>query len=819
MATRKKTLPFNPDLPKPNYVPGTGPSNAQIAIVGEAPGYEENKEGRPFIGSSGRLLSKLLLEAGIKRSEVYTTNVIKYQPPGNDIKRLSEIGITLRSQEENLQNELLTLSPNLILALGNTALTALTGRRGISKYRGSLLQANYGGFKVLPTYHPAALLYNKDRTEKGGRDTTVGGETIVIADLLKAKKNSFNKEFEKSTRILEIIKSEYQLYKFLESYSSKKIVSLDIESNGGIPICIALAFTPYHAVSIPLLPISGLGGGLTLTNTEYISIWKTLSSFLNRPDIQFIGQNFKYDHEKLIAPAKLLSEVSVGKLHADTSLMMGVAYAEFPKNLAFLTSLFTNEPFYKDEGREFNAKKDRAENLLIYNCKDAAVTFEVKNALDEELEEFGSIHKRDLKSFYYNYVNKLHDFYMDIEMEGLDVDLERRNELINSYQKQIEETHTELETLVGHEFNVRSNPTVRRVLVDELNLPARPNYQEDTIVALLGNHTISGSRESKVLGLIIQERQLRTNFNYLKAEVDCDNKIRTSYRIAGTETGRTSTSVLKPPLRPIQSGMAFQTIPKHGPFSSSIRSIFIPPPGYLFLEADLSQAEARIVAILSDDSYTLQLFDTEDIHRVTSSWIFNTDPGNITSDQRFIGKVARHSGNYGTGKRTFMLSVNSLAKKFGLPIQISEKRAQEILDIFHTRTPKIRRVFQSEVKSQVSKDRTLFNPFGRMRQFFGNLKDEELYAQIPQSTVPDQVRHAGLRIKNRLPGIRICAETHDALLFKVPEDKVDSYASVIKQELEVPIDFRSCSLPRGNLVIPAEISVGDRYSELKKVKI
>jgi DNA polymerase I-like protein with 3'-5' exonuclease and polymerase domains len=408
---------------------------------------------------------------------------------------------------------------------------------------------------------------------------------------------------------------------------------------------------------------------------------------------------------------------------------------------------------------------------------------------------------------------------MDIEMEGLDVDVARRADLIGSYQSQIKSRQDNLNLLVGREFNVRSNPSIRKLLVDELGLPVRPNYQEDTIVALLGNHTEANSKESNILGLILELRQLGTNYNYLKAEYDSDGKIRTSYRITGTETGRTSTSILKPPLRPIQSGLAFQTIPKHGPFSSSIRSIFIPPPGYLFLEADLSQAEARIVAILSDDSYTLHLFDTEDIHRVTSSWIFNVDPGSITSDQRFIGKVARHSGNYGTGKRTFMLSVNSLAKKFGLPIQISEKRAQEILDIFHTRTPKIRRIFQNEVKSQVGKDRTLFNPFGRMRQFFGNLKDEELYAQIPQSTVPDQVRLAGLRIKKRIPGIRICAESHDALLFKVPEERVQEYGRIIREEFETPIDFRNCSLSRGSLVIPADIAVGDRYSELKKVKI
>jgi DNA polymerase I-like protein with 3'-5' exonuclease and polymerase domains len=265
--------------------------------------------------------------------------------------------------------------------------------------------------------------------------------------------------------------------------------------------------------------------------------------------------------------------------------------------------------------------------------------------------------------------------------------------------------------------------------------------------------------------------------------------------------------------------MAFQTIPKHGPFAKAIRGIFIPPPGYVFVEADLSQAEARIVAILADDEYTLNLFNTTDIHSQTASWIFGCDPKVVTSDQRFIGKVCRHAGNYGEGKRTLMLSANSDAKKFGIPLQISEKEAESILTVFHTRTPKIRRVFQSEVKIEVGKTRTLFNPFGRMRQFFGHVKETEAYAQIPQSTVPDHIRMAGLRIRGRLPKIRICAETHDALLFKLREDSWETEAKIIKEEFEVPIDFSRCSLPREKLIIPAEIQVGKRYSELKKVKI
>jgi DNA polymerase-1 len=646
---------------------------------------------------------------------------------------------------------------------------------------------------------------------------------------MKVEKESHFREIRTIPRKLEIIKDAYSLYSVLESYGSVQEVSIDIETYKGIPVCIALAFSPYHSVSIPLLSIPGLGGGIDITQTELVSIYQLLSRYLNRKDLKFIGQNFKFDHEKLITISGLVDPV-LGKLGADTSLMMGLAYSEFKKNLAFMASLFTNEPYWKDEGKEFNPKKDHADRLLLYNAKDAAVTFEIKNALDKELSEFDTLFPgHGVKNFYYNFVNKLHDFYMDIEIEGLDVDKDQFWKIVQNYQSQIVSAQNELNTLVGHEVNVKSPKDIPHLIFTELKLPYRDNLQEDTLVALWGNHTEPGSREATIINKILQLRQLRTNYGFLFTKVkkgsktyqypkwDQDGRIRTTYRITGTETGRTSTGTLGPPIRPWASGMAFQTLPKHGPFAKDIRSIFVAPPGYVLLEADLSQAEARIVAILSDDEYTLKLFDTVDIHTETARWIFPSQE-EISSDQRFIGKMARHSGNYGTGKRTFMLAVNSLAKKFGLNVQLSEKGAQNILNVFHTRTPKIRGTFQQQVLAEVNATRTLFNPFGRMRQFFGTLKQEEIFAQIPQSTVPDHLRAAGFRIKDRIPGIRICAEQHDALLLKLKEETWKEEAAIVKEELEKPIDFSKCSLPRGKLVIPAECKVGHRYSELEKVK-
>ena len=749
----------------------------------------------------------------------------KWRPPGNDFKRLDEIGVDLRDCTTKLFDELRALPLNIVVAFGDHALTALTGKKGITKFRGSILPATYGDFKVLPTIHPAALLRSENPWEdKDIKSKRMVSSEIVVVDLIKAKRESFTKKFSTPTRKLEIITDAFKLYKFLNSYSDKE-PSIDIETYKCIPSCIAIAFTPWHSVSIPLMPIPGSKGELRLPIHEYVAIWKTLAEFFARDDITFIGQNIKFDLEKLISPSKLLHPFIHNKVAADTSMMMGVAYPELPRKLEFSTSIFTNEPFYKDEGKEFHPKKDPYEVLLTYNAKDAAVTKEIKINLDKELSESVSPSGQSLRAFYYDYVNKLVDFYMDMEAEGLLVDKERRLQLISEYRSEIDRLHNENVQLLGTEYNPRSyTKDTHKIITGILKLPPRKGYGEDELVALMANHTDPGSTEAKVIRNILSERQAHTNFNYLEAACDADGYMRSSWNPTGTETGRCSTSNLSPPLRPFkgkpnQIGLSFNTLPKHGPFAKKIRGIFVAEPGYVFLERDYSQAEARIVALLADDAETLKLFDSSDIHKTTSGWIFGMTPNKIIEDQRFIGKVARHAGNYGEGKRRLMLSANSDALKFGIDLQLSEKEAGRILDVFHKRTPRIRSIFQTEVRNIVQKDRILWNPYGRMRQFFGNLKDTEAYAQIPQSTVPDCLRKAGLKMKAAHPWLRFCMDMHDAFVWKVREDRLPEALKITKEFMEVEIDFKHCSLPRGKLIIPTEAKVGKRLSELEKVNV
>jgi len=145
-------------------VPGEGPLNSKLLLIGEAPGQREDEEGRPFVGSAGKLLTELLEVRGIKRSEVFITNVVRCRPPNNreptddEILACSEYTISI----------IKLVTPKILVTLGNHAgkfIFGLAGIKwvGVSRMRGRWFKVDLLGLKdvyIFPTYHPATALYN-----------------------------------------------------------------------------------------------------------------------------------------------------------------------------------------------------------------------------------------------------------------------------------------------------------------------------------------------------------------------------------------------------------------------------------------------------------------------------------------------------------------------------------------------------------------------------------------------------------------------------------------------------------------------------------
>jgi DNA polymerase len=138
-----------------NAVPGEGQISAKIMFIGEAPGRSEDEKGKPFVGAAGRILDDLLKKAGIERSQVFITNIVKCRPPNNRVPEEDEL-IACRPY---LDRQIALIKPKVICILGRTAYSSILGGSSITANRGKIVERS--GQKYFSTFHPAAVIYNK----------------------------------------------------------------------------------------------------------------------------------------------------------------------------------------------------------------------------------------------------------------------------------------------------------------------------------------------------------------------------------------------------------------------------------------------------------------------------------------------------------------------------------------------------------------------------------------------------------------------------------------------------------------------------------
>lgn len=134
-------------------VPGEGPHNAEVVLIGEGPGFHEDKQGRPFVGASGQFLNELLANAGYKREEVFITNVVKCRPPGNRDPQPIEI----EACSNYLERQMALINPKVIVTLGRFSMSRFFPGAKISAIHGQAKMLN--GRAVVPMFHPAAALH------------------------------------------------------------------------------------------------------------------------------------------------------------------------------------------------------------------------------------------------------------------------------------------------------------------------------------------------------------------------------------------------------------------------------------------------------------------------------------------------------------------------------------------------------------------------------------------------------------------------------------------------------------------------------------
>lgn len=842
-----------------NYVPGYGNPNACLMGVGEAPGKHEVERGYPFAGPTGDLVNQSFEYAGIDRSEVYLTNVSKIRPPNNKIQDLNLVGTSIEEQLPQLWEEITTINPNCIIAFGGTALEALTGLKGIEKYRGSILQAKTG-HKVIPTLHPASLLHN----ESSGAKTKWSEFAWIKADVKRAAEQSLFREINTPQRVLHIASSSIQFLRFLDKYSDNRDATIDVETFKTIVQCVGIAFNDWEAMCVPTFDRD------RIPDSEMPFIWKTLAEFLHDTNKFLRAQNAKFDEKRC-------RQIGLDWHDCNFDIAMGwhVLFPEFPKKLEFISSVITEEPYYKSEGQDFNKGRGKQANLeqwYKYNAKDAVVEHECADKIIQQLKD------DNLWDFFIEKIHPLHRLYSDIEDVGILIDEQVRKNLSSKYEKlRIEKQQYLIEQIANSDteiaeqyknFNVMSNGPknqVAKLLFGYLRLPIRADTGDDTLKSLMNNvcSKDKNPRRRNICQGILEVRKIRKTIGtYINAEpsaydvsrfglsislLEHKPRIHTQCNTNGAETGRTSTGILKMPVSVEHEGIALQTMTKHEDINleaggADLRAMFAADKGWSLVEADQSQAEDRVVCVMAEDWDALKEYERtefvynkhglkDDRHTKTTMYVCQLAFEDVTDWFRQTGKKTRHAGNYDEGKHMHMLV---LAKS---GIFISEYTAGKQLERFHAENPKIRGIYHENIQQALrDNDCTLYNPFGRRRIFFGKFGTDlfkEAYAHLPQSTVSDQTKFAMSRICRVLwteykRSFFFLQESHDSFLALVRDTFVGKFCQFAKRELEKPINFLKCTLSYDyDLIIPCEIKVGKRWIEksgqwpdgMEKVKI
>lgn len=782
-------------------VPSYGPTDAKIAIVGEAPGQTEVEYGRPFVGSSGQLLSTMLKDAGILLEQCRLHNVMEIRPPGGDFKKSfyngSEPSDALIRGKKKLLEKLEKERPNVILALGNEALKALTGYDKLTDCRGIIMDSPVG--KVIGTYHPAYIL----------RDYSV--RPLAQIDICKVVRESTTRSYEKPRVNFKICPSLDACISYMRSMPSGSKIAFDIETLGRLVRCIAFSSDGSNAICIPFMRVQcSRTDGLVSASIPDRSWWTEpeekllldeMKVFLERPDLFFIAQNGSFD----ISLLEYNFGITVKNYYFDTMHAHHVCYAELPRGLDTLVSIYTNFPYYWS----YDSKSDNS--TFTYNCYDAVATWAVAKVLHQELEHL-STKDHNLRSFYFHHKHPLVRSLTRASNIGVQIDVEKRGSISEPLKKEldeiIEKCNIYLSTYGIAGINLGSPKQVLETII-ALNYPAPKNkFGKDSTDARAMDSLISRYPNEAFFGFISLYRAKQKFLStYVEAVLDDDNRFRTSYDASGTETGRISSKKTL-----WGTGGNLQNIPKRAddPRQAQFRKLFIAAPGWKILHADLSQAEARVVAWISEDDELIHRFLTPgfDIHSyVASARVYHIPLDQVTKALRSKAKACVHSGNYGIGPKTFSYIS-------GIPFN----EAKKALGAYQS-NPSLQ-LWWEGVRLELQKSRTLWTPFHRRRTFYGRLDEHtfrEAYGFVPQSTVGDYINCAFYRLDSLLDPSRakMILQVHDEIDIEVEDSYIEECYNLMLKCLSIPLIFNPKRKDIPPLIIPAEFEIGQNWYDLE----
>jgi len=731
-----------------NHVPNVFPTidvPYRLAIIGDAPGTDEDTQRVPFVGPAGRILDALLGAAGVQRAGCYVGNITQYQPPNNDITEYDEYtevmvkGTPKLRRVENsflghpkvvdglaqLRTDLKEYKPHCVLLLGDAALLAARGPGfSVEDWRGSIINTSFG--KAVATYHPYELI------RFGGLNYSRW--PFLQWDITRARHEAESPDIVLPQRHFELSLSADEICHRLDNWPSGRMASVDIE--GGLQgwSCMGIADAPNHAFIVAFSRYSLEQQG---------RVYQSLSRFLYRDDIPKCLQNSLYDNFVLYYGFKML----IRNVREDTMLKWASIYSELPKGLDVQTSVLTREPAWKhliaysekEQKKRAAAGVDPAteiQNKYRACCIDASVTLENCLAMDRML----SIQE---ERFYRRNVQLLPAF-LSMERRGFAYDSATAAHELALCRAALLETESRVETRVGHSLRGKtslSQTKIKKCLYEEKGYPVQyngrgVNKKATTDVPALLKLARKFPSDALLTDLLLYSK-LESVRKTLELSTDPDGRIRCAYNLVGTETMRLTCYE-----SPTGSGANLQTITK------KLRKLYRADPGYWLFQCDLAGADgwtvaahcmrhgdptmwldykaglkpAKIIALMHTYGVAYTQCSREELVAKCKA---ASAPGECCDQNSWLYfgcKRVQHATNYGVQARTGVAQIMEDSYKIsGVPYFMEESEFETLQRFYFLRYPGLY-AWHNWAREQVADGKNLVSASGHTRQFFGRRK-------------------------------------------------------------------------------------------------
>lgn len=778
-------------------MPGVGKLSSEIMVVGDMPGFEEDRSGIPFSSKSGKLVKKLMRDSGLDPSKAYFTYAVKCRTSNGKPPSAKEI----KSCNKYLSDEIKCIKPKFVLLLGAVALKAGLNKAKITEIHGNPIEKD--GVIYFPMFSPSIAL----------RDPRKMGP--VVQDMGRFAKVVSGDNDYKHKLNLTIVNSLDSLEKMFRDIISSRMFSYDIETTGLNRFAEDSRVNMLSVSTMKndyVVPFHGSDNLVFSSMESQRIIFEVLASLSKR--YEAIAQNGKFDN--------LYLRVLYGiKMHLSFDTMLAAHCLDENSPL----SLKYNAQRYLEANNwdiDLETKKGQVsgslEKLCEYAAWDTYFTIRLRNIFKKKLST-----DEALPDLYYKLYVPLARAYENIESNGVYINRKKQGEVKEKTQKELDTALRRLDSCYDKYYRKKKRPKsklaanknliplekvnwnsskqIKKILFEQLKLTpvgftpkGDPSTSEDFINRMAGQHPIlepllDYRHAQKMMSSFIIGWEKRMVGDYLFP----------GFKVGGTVTGR-----------PSSSDPNLQQVPK----KVEIRSQISAPPGWTFFEIDYSQLELRVAAIISGDRELTRIFQIGgDVHSETASAVTGIPIEDITAKERKNAKAVNFGFIYGMGWTKFK---DYAQDKYG--VILTDKESQTFRNRYFAK--------YSDLPKWHERQRRLVRTLGQVRTFTGRIRrlpeiespDQGMRAEAERAAINAPVQGFGAemllmalidldKIVDPLE-VKLCGTIHDALVGIVRDDVAMKWLKIIKTTMENPslLDDFKINLP---IPITADVSLGD----------